>query len=169
MLIDDQGVFLFRINTLFLRIQNPYKTMEALSTIVWIFLLKQLTFQTAVSSICCTERSLNGYILRGNVYKRYSKKSFESCVFLCQSETRCASINYRRDKKCCELNKFRTEKSPGWVIAQKNSIFMKNVLQTYGCTFECRNGGFYVMDVTGLDGFCSCRSGYSGFACESKL
>ena len=119
-------------------------------------------------AFCCTENSLEGYAIKGNVFKVYHSKSMDRCILLCQRTPHCASTNYRRDEQSCDLNKFRSEESPGEITYEENSVFIKNVLRQYGCAWSCMNGGVYVKDFTGVDGYCKCRYGYRGFACEGR-
>lgn len=128
-----------------------------------IITLKQ---QFADSSVCHVSFPIFDHALTGHVHRTVTKDTFVRCIFTCEWDPLCYSVNFHATKKLCELNAGTVEAFQADFVQRKGSVYISMVVRHFNpCIIAepCRNGGTCEpYPVTR----CICHAGYSGPLCE---
>lgn len=122
--------------------------------------------QSADCNVCSSSFPITDHALSGHVWKAIHKQTFERCIFSCELDPKCFSVNFHTERKLCELNLGTLEAFRADFVQRKGSVYISMVVRRFDpcVTAElCKNGGrCEPYPVTR----CICPEGYSGFLCE---
>lgn len=131
-----------------------------------LFIIIILKRQSADSSVCHVSFPIFDQALTGHVLKTVTKDTFVRCIFSCELEPQCYSVNFHATMKQCELNYGTMEAFQADFVQSKNSVYISMVVRHFNpCihTEPCRNGGSCEPYPVAR---CICPAGYSGSLCE---
>ena len=119
---------------------------------------------------CETATPIFGYALLGHLQQRQTRKSFETCVFACQSGSDCFSVNYYYGTTRCDLNNATNKQFPRDFVHHKSSIYIEDVSKEalYCKSLQCANGGTCLAQPTQPRESCVCLSSFTGVSCEGR-
>lgn len=130
---------------------------------LFIFILEK---QSADCNVCSSSFPITDHALSGHVWKAIHKQTFERCIFSCELDPKCFSVNFHTERKLCELNLGTLEAFRADFVQRKGSVYISMVVRRFDpcVTAElCKNGGrCEPYPVTR----CICPEGYSGLLCE---
>ena len=131
-----------------------------------ILILKQ---QSAGSSVCQNSFPVFDHALTGHVLKTVTKDTFVRCIFYCELEPLCYSVNFHAKRNKCDLNLGTVEAFQADFVERKGSVYIGMVVRQFDpCIIapSCRNGGSCEpYPVTR----CICPAGFSGTLCEGLM
>ncbi|KAL9963436.1 hypothetical protein ACROYT_G026947 [Oculina patagonica] len=128
-----------------------------------IIILKQ---HSADSNVCRDSFPVFHHALTGHVLKTVTKDTFSRCIFSCELNPQCYSVNFHAKRKSCEFNLGTVEAFQADLVQRKESVYISMVVRHFNpCIIAepCRNGGScQPYPVTR----CICPAGFSGPLCE---
>ena len=131
-----------------------------------IFMLGQ---QSADCNVCINSFPIPDHALSGHVRKTLNKQTFERCVFSCEMDPRCFSVNFQAAKNLCEFNLGTWEAYKADFMPKKGSVHISMVVRRFDpcmIAMPCSNGGrCEPYPVTR----CVCPERFSGYLCEGLL
>lgn len=137
-----------------------------LALLIVIIIARQ---QSADCNVCHNSFPVFDHALSGHVIKTVAKDSFDRCIFSCELDSQCYSVNFHAKGKLCEFNLGTMEEFEADFVQRKETIYINMVVRRFDrCTLAepCRNGGSCEPHpVT----HCLCPEGFSGSLCEGLL
>lgn len=131
--------------------------------IIIIIILKK---HSVDSYTCHNSFPVFDHALSGHVFKTVTKNTFARCIFSCELDPQCYSVNFQAQKKLCEFNLGTAEAFQADFKQRKESIYITMVVRQFNpCVIaeSCKNGGSCKpYPVTR----CICPEGFSGTLCE---
>ena len=101
--------------------------------IVFRIFVLALLLNSAVTNKCPaggrSEKSILGWMLRGQVYDTLIAERPFTCVFKCREENRCQSINWVISRLMCEFNNRTKEARPEDFIRNQDRSYYRRDLQ----------------------------------------
>ena len=132
--------------------------MEALRVWLGACALSSLSLCLLGEPPCRTAHSLSGMALVGHAYRHFASASPERCVFACEADPACLSINYYTRASLCELNSITKHWFPAHVVAAQGALYVESVARGFNPA-SCEE------DAT-LLGRCGCLRGHVSHLCE---
>ena len=115
---------------------------------------------------CYSSFPVFDHALTGRVFKTVTKDTFSRCIFSCELDPQCYSVNFQAQRKLCEFNLGTAEAYQDEFKQRKESVYISMVVRQFNpCVIaeSCRNGGSCrPYPVTR----CICPEGFSGTLCE---
>ncbi|KAJ7376989.1 hypothetical protein OS493_031261 [Desmophyllum pertusum] len=137
-----------------------------LALLIVIIIIRQ---QSADCNVCQDSFPVFDHALSGHVIKTVTKDSFDRCIFSCELDSQCYSVNFHAKGKLCEFNLGTMEEFEADFVQRKETIYINMVVRRFDrCTLaeSCRNGGSCEPHpVT----HCLCPEGFSGSLCEVSV
>ena len=134
--------------------------------IIIIIILKK---HSVDSYACHSSFPIFDHALTGHVFKMVTKHNFARCIFSCELDPQCYSINFQSQNNVCELNLGTAEAFQADLKQRKESVYITMVVRQFNpCVIaeSCKNGGSCKpYPVTR----CICPEGFSGKLCEGVL
>ena len=131
--------------------------------IIIIIILKK---HSVDSHTCHTSFPVFGHALTGHVLKTVTKDNFARCIFSCELDPQCYSVNFQAQRKLCAFNLGTAEAFQAEFKQRKESVYITMVVREFNpCIIadSCMNGGSCKpYPVTR----CICPEGFSGTLCE---
>lgn len=132
----------------------------------YILLVLILGKHSTDCNVCSNSFRIADYALLGHVLKTVRSQTFEGCLFTCERDPRCFSVNFYAVRASCEMNLGTREVFETDFMPTRGSSYISMVFRQFDpCkTFKsCRNGGHCEpYPVTR----CVCLEGFSGSLCE---
>ena len=139
-----------------------YAAISACYTLLVLILGKHSTD----CNVCSNSFRIADYALLGHVLKTVRSQTFEGCLFTCERDPRCFSVNFYAVRASCEMNLGTREDFETDFMPTRGSSYISMVFRQFDpcVTFKaCRNGGHCEpYPVTR----CVCLEGFSGSLCE---
>ena len=135
--------------------------------IIIVIIIKKKKKKHSVDSYACHNSfPVFDHALTGHVFKIVTKDNFSRCIFSCEMDPQCYSVNFRAQQKVCELNLGTAEAFQADLKQKKESVYITMVVRQFdSCVIaeSCNNGGSCKpYPVT----HCICPEGFSGELCE---
>lgn len=129
--------------------------------------LSSQTHSDSDATPCHTTHSISGVALSGHSYRKIPSRSLDRCIFACEADSGCFSVNFILKTNVCELNSATKERFHEHMIALHDVVYMESVTRASNpslCTsILCLNGGTCARFSSE---HCICRPGYVGHICE---
>ena len=81
----------------------------------------------SAGSQCREERSINGMVLQGFVFKKLSVRAFHECDISCERELTCQSYNYVVGENSCEMNNRIKEARPEQFRSDPARVYLRRL------------------------------------------
>ena len=131
--------------------------------IIIIIILKQ---HFADPYACRNSFPVFDHALTGHVFKTVTKDTFSRCIFSCELDPLCYSVNFQTQRKLCEFNLGTSEAFQADFKQKKESVYITMVVRQFNpCIMaeSCKNGGSCKPYPVA---HCICPEGFSGTLCE---
>ena len=84
-----------------------------------------ISLQACAENLQCKPvQSVYGTMLRGHIFQEHNAANIMACSLLCNSDIRCHSVNYVRNRHLCELNKRTKEARPQDYVEDADRLFL---------------------------------------------
>ena len=122
--------------------------------------------QSADCNVCRTSFPIFDHALSGHVLKTVTRDTFARCLYSCELDPQCYSINFHAENNLCEFNLGTVEAFDADLVYRKSSVYISMVVRQFNlCVIAepCRNGGRCEPRPAT---HCLCPEGFSGALCE---
>ena len=140
--------------------------MQLSASACYTLLVLILGKHSADCNVCSNSFRIADYALLGHVLKTVRSQTFEGCLFTCERDPRCFSINFYAVRASCEMNLGTREVFETDFMPTRGSSYISMVFRQFDpCVpFKaCKNGGHCEpYPVTP----CVCLEGFFGSLCE---
>lgn len=133
---------------------------------LYLALLIILEQQSADCNVCINSLPIPDHALSGHVRKTVNKQTLEHCIFSCELDPNCFSINFHPAKNLCEFNLGTVEAFGADLVRRRGAVYIRMVVRSFdACVIAtpCRNRGRCKPYPTV---HCVCPERFSGSLCE---
>ena len=144
----------------------PGIRLQCVRIIIIIIIIIIFTKHSVDSYACHNSFPVFDHALTGHMFKAVTKGTFARCIFSCELDPQCYSVNFQAQTKVCEFNLGTAEAFQADLKHRKESVYITMVVRQFNpCVIAepCKNGGrCKPYPVTR----CVCPEGFSGRLCE---